>query len=261
MQCIECSAQNKDDARFCTRCGALLRLASSGSSTRKCPECRFENPLDGKYCAKCGADLREHADGHRKHEHDRFVQRRQNKKKHKRVDTKLHWHPAVVTVVLLVGVVLVIAGIELLRRNDVAPPARITESRSRDQKLESAAMQIASRFICSCGTCGEKPLDTCSCNRAIEERQFIRDYLEQGQSPTQVIMALNRSYGWIKPEFRAMVADSSLGTLAEPMGRTDKGKQDVSRKLSALATAGGVVDNPALLNPSRGTGAKDSLSQ
>ena len=104
---------------------------------------------------------------------------------------------------LLAGVFIVVAGMELFVKKQPLPPRQFIEAKSSDAKSEAKVLAIASKFICSCGTCGEKPLDTCTCSRAAEERQFIRNYLEAGQTPEQVIAAVNTTFGWMKPELAA----------------------------------------------------------
>lgn len=59
--------------------------------------------------------------------------------------------------------------------------------------------RVASRFVCSCGTCGEKRLDVCTCETAQQERAFIQDQLRQGRSEAEAADALNQKYGGLKP--------------------------------------------------------------
>ena len=63
-------------------------------------------------------------------------------------------------------------------------------------------MEIASKFICSCGGCGEDPLDECDCETARGERNFIRQAVESGQDTEDIIRAVNLKFGWIKPQFK-----------------------------------------------------------
>jgi hypothetical protein len=75
-------------------------------------------------------------------------------------------------------------------------------------------MDVASKFICSCGTCGEQSLDVCSCETAAQERQFIRSSLQSGQSVSQATLAVQDKFGWVKPKFSAKV-----DSLARKAGR------------------------------------------
>jgi class 3 adenylate cyclase/tetratricopeptide (TPR) repeat protein len=49
MKCPQCSADNKESAKFCGNCGA--RLASI------CPQCNFENAPQNQFCIECGHAL------------------------------------------------------------------------------------------------------------------------------------------------------------------------------------------------------------
>src|ERR1700675_4861044 len=49
MRCQKCSAENREDANFCTHCAASLR--------RLCTECRCENPPEARFCMQCAAHL------------------------------------------------------------------------------------------------------------------------------------------------------------------------------------------------------------
>jgi hypothetical protein len=110
------------------------------------------------------------------------------------------WHPVPVGLGLL-GIALLFVVVLQVIHDSGAPhkQARIIETRSQDPKIEAAMKLIAARFNCSCGSCGEKSLDICACNRAIEERQFIRNALQTGQSEDQIIAAVNTTYGSRKP--------------------------------------------------------------
>ena len=60
---------------------------------------------------------------------------------------------------------------------------------------------VASRFRCACGGCGELPLDECTCDMprgAVEEKNFIRNKLQQGLTVDQVVKAVDEKYGHLK---------------------------------------------------------------
>ncbi len=213
MNCQECGTMNKDDAIFCSNCGAELHRAESPHKLKRCFHCGFENKRDARFCASCGIEMkRPHHQPSDKHHH----KQQPPKKKGKRVGTRLKWHPALLGL-LIVGGVTIFLALPYIRENPPgrkSQPAPLIEQRSGDPELEARVLQIASKFICSCGTCGEQPLDVCTCERAVEERQFIRNYLQAGQTNEQIIAALNRTFGWIKPEFASLVssADPKAGT-------------------------------------------------
>ncbi len=64
--------------------------------------------------------------------------------------------------------------------------------------LDPAVARVAARFACSCGTCGEKRLDICSCETAQTERAFIQEQLRNGRSESEAAEALKQKYGGLK---------------------------------------------------------------
>lgn len=64
--------------------------------------------------------------------------------------------------------------------------------------LDPAVARVAARFACSCGTCGEKRLDLCSCETAQAERAFIHEQLRNGRSEAEAAEALKQKYGGLK---------------------------------------------------------------
>jgi class 3 adenylate cyclase/tetratricopeptide (TPR) repeat protein len=51
MKCPKCQSDNREEAKFCSECGAKFILT--------CPECGATNRADSKFCDECGKDLRE----------------------------------------------------------------------------------------------------------------------------------------------------------------------------------------------------------
>ena len=49
MQCLQCQFENREDVRFCEKCGAKLELT--------CPSCGAFGPPDRNFCGECGASL------------------------------------------------------------------------------------------------------------------------------------------------------------------------------------------------------------
>ena len=217
MICQECQNNNRDDAQFCSNCGAELRQQAVSHAARKCERCGTENPRDARFCANCGAEVhRHHPQPAHKHHHD---QQKSQKKKERRVDTRLRWHPAFVVLVMIVGIVALLS-IPYITGNSpgrTPQPAPLVEQRSSDPTVEARVTEIASKFICSCGSCGEQPLDICRCNTAVQERQFIRSSLQAGNTLDQVTAAVNSNFGWMKPEFGAR-----YDSLARRAGQSSK---------------------------------------
>ncbi|MEW6509830.1 MAG: hypothetical protein AB1428_02600 [Bacteroidota bacterium] len=136
------------------------------------------------------------------------MQQKHQKKKNRPVSTKLKWHPGLVAIGLLAGVFVVILSVEPFVRKGPSPQPRIVETRSSDSRLEAKVMDIASKFVCSCGSCGEQPLEICTCPTAIQERQFIRDAVQSGKENHQIVAAVNTTYGWLKPDSVAQQSDA-----------------------------------------------------
>lgn len=64
--------------------------------------------------------------------------------------------------------------------------------------LDSQIKLVTANFKCACGGCGELPLIDCTCDMprgAVEEKNFIRNKLNQGLTVDQVIQEVERVYG------------------------------------------------------------------
>lgn len=234
--------------------------AQSASRGRACSKCGFENPPHSKFSARCGVDLRRHA-------HRGEVQPPKVRSRVKTIsifERVLKWHPAAVTLVLLGVMFVLVVGLQMWQATRPPPEAvPVRELKSSDPKLEASVLAVASRFVCSCGSCGEKPLDTCVCERAVEERQFIRNYIQNGKSLEQVIAAVDQTYGWKKTDSTS--ANDSLSVGSRRIGNTSVPSQvaghlaDVSAKATAndrpsMPLAIGVLYSfGILLSPAIGT--------
>jgi hypothetical protein len=71
-------------------------------------------------------------------------------------------------------------------------------SSSGNANIESQVKLVAANFRCACGGCGELFLVDCTCDMprgAKEEKDFIRNQLQQGLSIDQVVNLVDREYG------------------------------------------------------------------
>lgn len=203
MACKECGHENNPEARFCGACGALLEASRDEHRLVLCTNCHSKNMPGSKYCAGCGVALGHRVDD-RRHKHGH--RQDQPKKKLRPHEGKGWTHPYALTFLILSGLSLVfyvVAINTIVKRQE--RPARIIEAKTKDLVLEAKVLEVASEFICSCGTCGEKPLDICRCDTAIEERQFIRTALQAGQSRNDVTLGVQTTFGWVKPQFSAKI--------------------------------------------------------
>ena len=51
MKCSHCRTENSEKAKFCRKCGQILR------SEVICNHCRHKNPPDSEFCEQCGKSL------------------------------------------------------------------------------------------------------------------------------------------------------------------------------------------------------------
>lgn len=198
MNCKACGFPNNDDAKFCRACGAGLHQQPGDQHGKRCPSCDFENPKDALFCAHCGSEIRH---PHLPSQHS--ARPIQGKKKERENDIRLLRWPRIIGVVIIAGSLLFICSKYFFLPEENRKASVVTEARNSDPAIEIQVTAIASKFICSCGTCGELPLETCGCTTAVQERQFIRTSLQSGQSLDQIVLAVNKAFGWMKPQFAA----------------------------------------------------------
>ena len=119
------------------------------------------------------------------------------------------------------------------------------EQFSNNPIIERDVIAVAANFVCPCGSCGELPLETCTCQTAVQERQFIRDKLQSGQNREQVIAAVNASYGGFKPNQGLKFNPDDL-KLGNPLAqlKTDQlsAQGTLAQVSSKLVTSGDLVE-------------------
>ncbi|NTV94417.1 MAG: zinc-ribbon domain-containing protein, partial [Thiobacillus sp.] len=52
LKCSSCGAENPDESRFCTECGAAMAAAQAGEA--KCAGCGATLAAGAKFCVACG---------------------------------------------------------------------------------------------------------------------------------------------------------------------------------------------------------------
>ncbi len=172
----------------------------------KCRKCGAENSPDARYCPQCGSALGSGSHRKRKTGSPKPSWSAENKKKPVPVGNSSGMK------IIKAGALfffLMLVYLSLPEKNrygnqrsagNIRPPV-LTEQKSDDPRLEASVLDIASKFICSCGTCGEQPLELCTCEVAVAERRFIRNELRAQKDPVSIIRMVNEKYGWIKPRF------------------------------------------------------------
>ena len=192
--CNSCGKPNNPDARFCSNCGAEL----TGDDKRECRSCRMRNDPDSVFCAKCGARLSADTTAASP---VRETPKQQPPKTHKgRHVPPVRRRGYVAAALTVVGVTILV--VVILQRSQKGSlnegQVAVVETKLKNPVEESKAMQIAAKFDCSCGTCGDLSLDTCECPTAVKEREFIRKSVEQRMASDQIIAAVNKTYGHMK---------------------------------------------------------------
>lgn len=131
-------------------------------------------------------------------------QRRQTANKRKAVYRKQGPSPwmviAIIAIIFSVGLVLKISLVPSQgSSNRGVSVRRSVQSQPWDTTLDSReVLQVASKFKCACGGCGELPLDECHCQMprgAKEEKTFIRDKLALGLTVAEVADLVETRYG------------------------------------------------------------------
>jgi len=76
--------------------------------------------------------------------------------------------------------------------------ANYQSTSSANANIESQVKLVAANFRCACGGCGELFLVDCTCDMsrgAKEEKDFIRNKLQQGLTVDQVVDLVDKEYG------------------------------------------------------------------
>ncbi len=214
MKCKSCGFNNDGNNKFCINCGGEL-ISESEPENLFCMNCDFENETDNKFCSNCGSEL-ENDTINKAYQGDANFKKKKNRRneihnphgqgKHKKNNTErktLNMKPVWISVGIA-AVVIIITVAYNIKNNKVQDQVEtIVETKSSDPVVESQVYAIASKFVCSCQSCDQLPLESCKCGIAVEERQFIRSYLEKNQKPDDIVVTLANQYGWLKAEFAA----------------------------------------------------------
>ncbi len=208
MNCNNCGVQNNDENKFCVSCG--IKLEKKLEQAKKfCTECGTENQLNSKFCINCGTELNFKQTYKTPVEPVNIKKKKQQKhKQHKKYvkeknfnlieDIKKHKVAA--------AAVIVVIGYLLFQVIPQEPEVRNFTSRFQQKSIpvnsgNTKLNEIASKFVCSCGTCGELSLETCTCPTAEEEHAFINAMLSQNISSDEIVVAVANKYGWLKSEY------------------------------------------------------------
>ena len=212
--CHNCSAENAPSATFCGQCGQEL----SAASVTVCPTCRYENPADASFCGSCGSVLksevsakRESSPSRRKTNSSQSKPSRKSnpssgpsspRKRARRQAAASRWNGKTIAWLAVGGAFVLLYFVYVNHRADKIVGDYV-EQRTANVALENEMHEIASKFVCACGSCPNNPLESCGCVTARRERDYIRTALNAGLSGDEVIRKVNAEFGGLEDEFEA----------------------------------------------------------
>ncbi len=210
MKCNRCGTENNEENKFCTNCGNEL-LSENNPQEIICDECGEKNKPENNYCIYCGERLKTTASSiaAQLNQKEEYTDRVKKKKKNSKASTahnknfqqkKIELRPFLITVVVIIVSFITIVLIDSWKNKNTSP-VKNREIKSTNPAVEAIVYEIASKFVCSCGSCGEESLEKCTCPRAVEERQFIRDYVEKNSQQKDIVVALANRYGYLKAKY------------------------------------------------------------
>ena len=196
--CSHCQTENNAEAKFCASCGSELTALPSRATGQNnvCKKCGAENAKSARFCSGCGTPLRATKTNHVSQKPPKKSKKAKLKQKPLPKKSSQSWY--------LFGILAAVVFIYFIINQNSSSTRQVSqqpqyfEQFSNNPAIERQVKEIAANFGCSCGSCGELPLDTCTCNTAVRERQFIRSKLLNGQDKEQVIAAVKASYGGFK---------------------------------------------------------------
>lgn len=208
MKCDKCGIENSKESKFCTECGSELKAATDSFY---CNQCGTENTETNNFCVKCGNILQKEKTNRRKKSSPRNNHSRSRKPHTKKrlalLDIVQENKTFAVVGLVIVGFLIVL----FLPNNKTSINSRnyIPNSSTGFAGLKGSRLNdIASKFICSCGTCDELPLETCGCPTAKGEKAFIQSQMNTNKSDSQIIKTVYAKYGWIKPQFKNLLSSA-----------------------------------------------------
>lgn len=113
------------------------------------------------------------------------------------------------------GVAAVILAIRMGADRTPSAPAPAAQTPVPTTPVSMQVREVASHFVCGCGSCDDLELATCSCPTAVKERAVIQEELDRGTPPRDVVRLIADRYGHLKPQFAGMFPGPSPEEPAE----------------------------------------------
>jgi cytochrome c-type biogenesis protein CcmH/NrfF len=226
--CPECNHINLNTAKFCSECGHDLSSDSKSLKLQNCEECGQGNNNETRFCRTCGEVLNRQRHTPQKKNKVRKSKSNKQASKKQQPTYSLSKYPLLLIIVGLTLLFIIINNNDKELSTREYSPVQPT---SQDFSLERKVIEVASNFSCSCGSCGEEALETCTCGTAEQERNFIRQELQSGKTVSQAIFAVNARFGHLKQEIAGKIEGSGLD-----LDLSGQKQNDIFSKLSSSAS-------------------------
>jgi hypothetical protein len=215
--CPECDHINLNNAKFCSECGYDLTSDSKPLKSKNCKKCGEENSEE-EYCINCGVAFNSHK---QKAQDKRRVKKSLSNKQIRQKEPSTSSFSKYSLLFVISGLILVFIIVDN-NKNEIPAQENFTgQPTTQDFTLEGKVMEVASKFTCSCGSCGEEALEICTCNTAEQERNFIRQELKSGKSVSQTIVSVKTKYGHLKSEYVNKIEGGGLNLNLSAQGQDD----------------------------------------
>lgn len=249
MNCKFCGTENENTSKYCIGCGQELEK-DNNSNLLNCSNCGTSNEKENTFCISCGTKLStEHKvknlnQGKNKKNRNKSKNYKKNRNNTRDVNKRntLNLKPLLITVGVVIVTIIVASSFDLIFHKYPKNIQYQTEIKSNNPVIEANVRSIASKFICSCGSCNEQPLETCQCPTAKEEREFIRQELEQNKNTDNIIVSIANKYGWLKAEFASQYKVDKSRTWSkndlvseQPKASNNLISNDATSRLATLA--------------------------
>lgn len=247
MRCSKCNTENKASYKYCMECGLELNQTVN---ILYCHECGSKNKFSNKFCMNCGSQLRKSVHDNKKNiSNDNKRKKKSNIHNNSRRTSPnfsllraIKNHKVISTVAIIIFGYLVI---QMFPSNSDHASSNYfnnlnTNNIPVNQYIDPGVREIASKFVCSCGNCGEEPLETCTCPTAKEERAYIKSLVYEKLSTDDIVTAVANKYGWLKSEYAAKytVDKSKIWDAGNKQNSLDglNNSNNISNSTSQIAT-------------------------
>lgn len=259
MKCNNCSTENDNNSNFCINCGNKLEKEKINSE-KFCSNCGNKKNENDRFCVNCGTKFETEKDSikivqvqskqtrKKKHQpHKKYVQ-----EKNFDLLTELKKHK------FITAAAIVILGYIFFQVIPKDPDYTISNNPIRQTQtnlplygdINSTFNQVASKFICSCGTCGELSLETCGCPSAKQEHNYINSLLSQNNTIDQTVIAVANKYGWLKsqyyPQYQVDKSKVWFGNVSQPTSNNISSANLIGTPSSSLIAT--IADRSAIIS-------------